>query len=130
MSEDEAWSPGPKVIDIGAGYGGLAHRVVTGLPNVQTYLCTDGVAASTFVCENYLKFRGVDDKATTVPVDEVDEALRTHPPDIALNIHSFSECRIAAIDWWLARLQEHSVRYLMIAPNALDVKPSTGALRP
>jgi hypothetical protein len=36
------------ILDIGAGYGRLAHRTVTALPNVR-YLCTDAVAVSTFI---------------------------------------------------------------------------------
>lgn len=57
--------------------------------------------------------------AKTVALDEIEEALRRHPPDIAVNIHGFSECKISAVDWWVALLQEARVRYLMVVPNAL-----------
>jgi hypothetical protein len=108
--------PGVRILDIGAGYGRLAHRMITALPNVESYLCTDGVAVSTFVCEYYLRFRGAT-RARAVPLDEIDKALRDKPVDIAINIHSFSECRPEAIDWWARLLATHRVKHLMIIPN-------------
>jgi len=106
----------PTLLDIGAGYGRLAHRVVEGLPNVGQYLCTDGVAASTFVSEYYLRFRKAS-KASVIPLDEIEARLTSQKVDIAINIHSFSECQISAIDWWLALLARAGVRYLFIVPN-------------
>ncbi|HEX3101634.1 MAG TPA: hypothetical protein VHQ01_07580, partial [Pyrinomonadaceae bacterium] len=44
-------------LDIGAGYGRLAHRITDSLPNISQYLCTDAVANSTFISEYYLQFR-------------------------------------------------------------------------
>jgi hypothetical protein len=115
------WAEGPKLVDIGAGYGRLAHRMVSGISNIQSYWCTDAVAISTFICEFYLQFRAVGEKATVVPLDEAEDALMSNPPDIAVNIHSFSECKISAIEWWLALLRNSGVGYLMVVPNALDV---------
>ncbi len=34
-----------------------------------------------------------------------------------MNIHSFSECRASAVDWWLTLLARHSVRFLLVVPN-------------
>ena len=48
------------VLDIGAGYGRLAYRSVVALPLIERYLCTDAVPVSTFNCEHYLRYRGVD----------------------------------------------------------------------
>jgi hypothetical protein len=108
---------GPRILDIGAGYGRLAHRVSEGLANVAEYLCVDGVAASTFISEYYLTFRNCRG-ATVVPLDEIDQTLSRRPVDVAVNVHSFSECRPAAVDWWLSLLERHRVKYLMIVPNA------------
>ncbi len=108
------------VLDIGAGYGRLAYRAVKALPNIGSYFCTDAVAASTFISEYYLRFRGLEGKAKAVPLDEIERTLETRSVDLAINIHSFSECRIPAIDWWLSLLEKKRVRYLMIVPNTFD----------
>ncbi len=107
---------GLRVLDVGAGYGRLAHRMLGALPGLERYFCTDAVAISTFVSDYYLRFRGVE-KARVIPLDEIDKTLREHPVDLAINIHSFSECRTQAIDWWARLLSEHRVKNLMIAPN-------------
>ena len=105
------------ILDIGAGYGRLAHRMVCALPNIQDYLCTDAVAISSFISEYYLRFRGIEGRAKVVPLDEIENMLRNRTVDIAVNIHSFPECRVSAIDWWLSLLEEHRVKYLMIVPH-------------
>jgi hypothetical protein len=108
------------VLDVGAGYGRLAHRMTTAVPGLGAYLCTDGVAVSTFICEYYLRFRGLTDKARVVPLYEVDNVMEEQAVDLAINIHSFSECTLSAIDWWLSLLERHGIRYLMVVPNGDD----------
>jgi hypothetical protein len=110
--------PNLRVLDIGAGYGRLAHRMVAALPNVTRYCCTDAVALSTFLSEYYLKVRQVEDRAVVAPLDTIESTLSTHPVDLAINIHSWSECTVAAIDWWVSLLAAHQVRHVMIVPNA------------
>jgi hypothetical protein len=107
---------GLRVLDIGAGYGRLAHRMATALPGLEAFFCTDAVAVSTFVSDFYLRFRGIE-KARVIPLDEIENALRANPVDLATNIHSFSECRIEAIEWWARLLRQHRVKNLMVAPN-------------
>jgi hypothetical protein len=107
------------ILDIGAGYGRLAHRMVNALPNIQNYLCTDAVAVSTFISEYYLRFRNLRDRVKVIPLDEIEDTLRNRVIDIAVNIHSFSECRVSAIEWWLSLLTKYGIKYLMIIPNAL-----------
>ena len=111
---------GLKVLDIGAGYGRLAHRFFTAFPSTAAYLCADTVPESTFLCEYYLRYRVADSRVCAVPFDELERALAETPIDLAVNIHSFSECTQLAVAWWLDLLQRHRVRYLMIAPNADD----------
>ena len=108
------------VLDIGAGYGRLAHRMLAGLPNIREYLCTDAVPVSTFLSEYYLRFRGLQDRATVVPLDEIESALGSRKVNLAINIHSFTECHLPAIEWWLSLLASHGVEYLMLVPNACD----------
>lgn len=116
------------MLDIGAGYGRLAHRVVSALPNVAEYICTDTHPISSFVSDYYLRYRGLEGRAKVVPLDEIEDALQSRTVDIAVNIHSFSECRTAAIAWWLALLEKQHVRYLMIVPNS-DYEDSGEVLR-
>jgi putative sugar O-methyltransferase len=107
------------LLDIGAGYGRLAYRTVTAWPSIGRYLCTDAIAESTFLSEYYLRYRGVDHKTTVVPLDEIDRELAKSSPQIAINIHSFSECSLEAINWWCTLLAKHRVPLVMIVPNSV-----------
>jgi hypothetical protein len=106
------------VLDIGAGYGRSAHRMVKAFPNLKNFGCTDAIAVSSFIAEYYLKFRGIDNKAKMFPLDTVKKDIHMNSFDLALNIHSFSECTLAAIEWWMALLSENRIPYLMIVPNS------------
>jgi len=105
-----------RILDIGAGYGRLAHRVVSALPWVESYICTDAVAVSTFVCEYYLSYRAAQ-RASVIPLDRIKNALAANPVDLAINILSFSECKVEAIEWWVSLLSQNKVKNLMIVPN-------------
>jgi hypothetical protein len=106
------------VLDIGAGYGRMAHRMVQALPNLTAYHCTDAVAVSSFIAEYYLNFRGIQEKANMVALDRIRSELKPGSVDLALNIHCFSECPLVAIEWWLELLVELEVQYLFIVPNS------------
>ncbi|MCC5887096.1 MAG: putative sugar O-methyltransferase [Gammaproteobacteria bacterium] len=106
-----------KMLDIGAGYGRLAYRMCSALDNVVRYDCVDAVAESTFLCEYYLKFRGVDDRASAIPLNELSRLAAPGEYDLAVNIHSFSECTLEAVRWWMRKLSELAVKYLLIVPN-------------
>ncbi len=97
----------------GEGGGGAAAAI-------EHFLCTDAVPESSFLCRRYLAARGIEDRAEAVALDRIDARLAEVAVDLAVNIHSFSECRPQAIDWWLALLARHRVRWLMVAPNAMD----------
>lgn len=106
-----------RVLDVGAGYGRMAHRMLEANPRLTSYTCADAVPESTFLCEYYLRYRGLDQRAEVIPLDELDARLNAPRFDLALNVHSFSECTYAAIEWWLRRLRQLEVRHLMIVPN-------------
>lgn len=107
-----------RVLDIGAGYGRLAHRLLETHPGIASYTCVDAVPESTFLCEFYLEHRGLDQRADVVPLDRLDTHLQPGCGyNLALNIHSFSECTYEAIEWWLRRIQHLGVRHLLIVPN-------------
>lgn len=113
--------PELRVLDIGAGYGRLAHRMSQLVPNLKTYACVDAVPESTFLCEYYLGWRGIaQDKARAVPLDELEALAQAGPFNVAVNIHSFTECPYVAIQFWMQKVAELRIRWLLIAPNMFD----------
>lgn len=104
-----------KVLDIGAGYGRVAHRMSAALPNLTAYDCIDGVATSTFLCDYYLDYREAPKSVRVVPLPEWETLADDY--DLAVNIHSFSECSLEAIGWWLDRIAERNIDWLLIVPN-------------
>lgn len=108
---------GLRVLDIGAGYGRLAHRALAAMPGIERYVCVDGVPESTFLCEYYLGLRRCTDRADVIPLDELDARLAGSRFDVAVNIHSFSEMSGAAIDGWVARAARLGTPWLLVVPN-------------
>ena len=108
------------VLDIGAGYGRLAHRMCAAYPRLEDYCCVDAVPESTFLSEYYLKRRGCTPPARVVPLHEIGERLELGSFDLAVNIHSFSECTHAAVSWWLELLARLGVPRLLVVPNEPD----------
>jgi putative sugar O-methyltransferase len=113
------------ILDIGAGYGRLAHRIDESLDNIAAYDCTDGVPISTFLCEYYTRFRGLSDAVRVVPLSEI-ETLRDSY-DVAINVHSFSEQTHASIKWWFEQIAQRDVEWVLIVPNTQGVLLSTEA---
>ncbi|TAM89737.1 MAG: hypothetical protein EPN43_06650 [Jatrophihabitans sp.] len=107
--------PGLRVVDIGAGYGRLAHRMSTALPNLAAYDCIDGVAVSTFLCGYYVGFRALPATVRVIPAHRHDTLAGAY--DLAVNIHSFAECSLETIRWWLERIAEREIEWLLIVPN-------------
>lgn len=107
----------PVILDVGAGYGRLAHRLVRAMPQLEAVLCTDAIPESTFLSEFYLKFRGCETKAKVVALDEIEAELGNRDVDLAVNIHSFGECRLKSIEWWIDLLAANQIKYLFIVPN-------------
>lgn len=106
---------GLRVLDIGAGYGRLAERMVSAA-KLADYCCVDAVPESTFLCEYYLRYRRLMPPARVVPLNEIDD-LVPGSFDLAVNIHSFSECTEAAVSWWLELLVRLGVPTLFLIPN-------------
>lgn len=110
-----------RVLDIGAGYGRLAHRLLTVHAGMPAYTCVDAIAESTFLSEFYLRHHGLAGKAQVVPLHEVEQHFAQGPSyTLALNVHSFSECTFAAVEWWLRRVAALRIPYLMIVPNEAE----------
>jgi adenosyl cobinamide kinase/adenosyl cobinamide phosphate guanylyltransferase len=109
--------PELSVLDIGAGYGRFAHRIVQSLSNLQRILCTDAVAESTFISNFYLRFREVEEKAQVVPLDKIETVLTNYTIDLATNIHSFGECTYDSIQWWLNLVAANKITFLFVVAN-------------
>jgi hypothetical protein len=103
------------VVDIGAGYGRLAHRMSQAVPNLMHCYCLDAVAESTYLCEWYLRYRGID-RATSLPVDELD-ALDSVPIQLAVAAHSLSEMPYDTVEAWIRWLADHDVGTILVVPN-------------
>ena len=109
---------------IGAGYGRLAHRLLSATDTVEKYWCIDAVPRSTFLCDYHLKHLGwagtEDSRAQVVPLDEM---YRVKPGsiDLAINVHSFSEMGYDAIQAWIDWLVELEVPRLFIIPNQAEL---------
>mgnify|MGYP005856943487 CR=1 FL=1 len=108
-----------RVLDVGAGYGRFAHRLVTAHPQAEV-LCTDAVPESAFLCEYYLRRRGVEGRARVVPFDELRGVLDGGAIDLAVNICSFAEVPLVSIDGWIQLLAAARVRHFLIVPDARD----------
>ncbi len=97
--------PGLRVLDIGAGYGRLAHRAAEALPDLADWCCVDAVPESTFVSEYYLAMRGRTPPARVVRLDRLRDEVEPGGFDLAVNIHSWPECPEAAVRWWVDELR-------------------------
>lgn len=115
-----ARNPELTVLDIGAGYGRLAYRMAETLPNLARYFCVDAVAESTVVSELYIRHRGVENKVTVVPLDEAEPVITGSRIDVAVNIHSFSECALTSIEYWVDLIDRAGIPWIFVVPNTGD----------
>ncbi len=106
------------ILDIGSGYGRLAHRVTECFQSAKIY-CVDAVPESTFLCEFYLNYRNAQTSATVVPFPDILPFLENHTIDVAVAINSLSECSARACAWWFSIMAEHNVPYIFLVPNAV-----------
>ena len=105
------------VLDVGAGYGRLGDRMVAAYPLLEDYCCVDAIPECTLLSDYYLRHRGRTPTARAVALDRLDEELAPGGFDLAVNVHSFSECTFAAVEWWVKRLSALRVPKVMIVPN-------------
>ena len=92
------------MLDIGAGYGRLAHRMTRRLPQrcattaASTRSPSRRSCASTTCATAASPRRRASCRSTSSTPSSAPGAF-----DLAVNIHSFSECTLAAIEWWVER---------------------------
>jgi hypothetical protein len=100
------------ILDIGAGYGRLAHRILSIFNQGIHITCTDSVPISREICRFYLEYRKVDYWAIVKPEDLIRPVF-----NLAINIHSWPECDPEEVEWWLEKLAEWKVKNLMVIPH-------------
>ena len=105
-----------RILDIGSGYGRLGWRISQCFPQLEV-LCTDAVAESSFLCEGYLRYRGVPAHVRMVPLPEIESELSRRSVDLAIAINSLSECTADAVMWWLDLLARHRVPKILLVPH-------------
>jgi len=101
------------LLDIGAGYGRLPHRLLQAFPGA-TASATDAVPISTFLCEYFLSEHLGLSNASVVPLHKFSEHLESQSFDVAVNIHSWPETTTNSVHWWLQQLADHDVNRILI----------------
>jgi SAM-dependent methyltransferase len=107
-----------RVLDIGAGYGRLAHRMAQLVPGLVDYACADAIPESTYVCERYLAHRLVQPPCRVIELPDASREISAGRFDLAVNVHSFSEMSIASVEHWIGAISDGKVLDLMVVPNA------------
>jgi len=100
------------VFDIGAGYGRFATRLLDLFPTNEVY-CFDAIPVSSELCRRYLDHRQTT-RANVVPFDQL---LDYKNADLAVNIHSWSECTLDAIQFWIDFIVASGVKWLFVVPH-------------
>ena len=103
-----------RVLDIGAGYGRFAHRLLE--TSEHSHIdCTDSILVSLRACERYRQHC----RGRWGIVYEPAGLGRGY--DLAVNIHSWSECTLDEVAWWLDKLVELEVPRIFIVPHHPDL---------
>ncbi len=98
---------GDRILDIGAGYGRLAVPLSKYDFEVT---CVDAVPISTEICREYCARFAPSVKVLSL--DEFEATYQNLKFDLAINVHSWNECKLSQIKEWLAVLAEMKVPYL------------------
>lgn len=122
LAEHFDLSLGGGILDVGAGYGRLAHRLSESFPAIRV-ACADEIPESSALCEAYLQHRRV--RADVLGRFQVAQYLARVPVRMASAIHSFPEMSLPAIEQWLTLLSQGGIDYLFLVPNEIgDLRAS------
>lgn len=108
---------GLRVLDIGAGYGRLAHRMSQAVVGLTDYTCVDAIPESTLSCELYLSHRGVLPPCRVVELPDAEESVKSSSFDLAVNVHSFSEMSAASAAFWIELAGDAGIGTFFVVPN-------------
>ena len=112
------------ILDIGAGYGRFAKRILEGFNNIKVS-CIDAIPLSTCLSRVYL----VDEiEAGKVTVHQLNtlHAVQAGEINLAINIHSFSEMSLPSIVSWVNFLLEKQIENIFIVPNGSGLALNDG----
>jgi len=103
------------VLDIGAGYGRLAVALA---PMMTTVTCVDPVPISTQICRHYC--HRFAPSVSVLDLDQFAETAEDLKFDLAVNVHSWSECSLEQIRRWLDVLKDLKVPYLFTVVHGTE----------
>lgn len=106
------------LLEIGGGYGRLCKRYLDCIPDSNYYI-TDAIPHSTFVSKIYLN----ENKNRVINLYDIQEKTKSLNIDIAVNVHSFPECNINDIEWWINFIHSNKIKYIFYVPNNPDSTP-------
>ena len=107
------------ILDIGAGYGRLCKRFLDCYPKTHYYI-TDAIPFSTYFSQIYLDKR----KDNIIPLYDIENKLEEINFNIAINIHSFPECNLLDVEWWVKLINSNSIRYIFYISNDTEISSS------
>lgn len=121
---DHLQIPFERVIDLGAGYGRFASRILEcNLAN--EVFCIDAIPKSTAISEIYLSEHIANEKARVIGMHERNR-LEDFSFDLAVNIHSFSEMALCEVDEWVKFLRTLDIAWLFVVPNGPELSLNDG----
>ena len=111
------WSAATRatVLDIGSGYGRFAWRLLQCFPSVHV-ICADVIPEATFLCEYYLRYRRVIDRAHVCELPTLRAELLSRHVDVAVAINSLTECSALAVEWWVELISDLNIKHVFIVP--------------
>jgi len=116
------------VLDIGAGYGRLAVLLSESEPTAKI-TCVDAVPISTFLCKKYTAAFAPQIKVVTI--QEFESLKKTLSPDLAINVHSWSECSLKQNMQWIDTIFNMGTKNIFIVTHDPEMFSwSGGSFRP
>lgn len=106
------------LLDIGSGYGRFLHRSAEYFQRSRGY-GVDGVPLSTFLCDFYLRYRGIYPQMQSVSLADLATIVQV---DVATNQQSFSEMPLTAVDSWLKMCADRNIRYFFLEPHSGNLR--------
>lgn len=114
------------VVDIGAGYGRLAHRAFQAKRFgvwPRQWVCTDTIPISMSICEAYLRERCVpEDFAMVLSPAEIalpsqQDSMLDLAPVVAVNVHSWSEVDHEGVQAWIKWISDRSFTHIFLVAH-------------
>lgn len=112
------------ILDIGAGYGRFAHRILETFPE-SNVTCIDAIPLSTCISRIYLDSFIQTNQAIVHDLESLNK-VKPKEFNLAVNIHSFSEMSLKSVKFWINFLVKIEVEYLFIVPNGPELALNDG----